>query len=175
MACSGSNTVMSKTWPVLGILALSVASPAQTAKQIILGAYHQIDVLFARRDGAGLDKFMRAHVTPDFYSVSDGKKYNIDQNLAPMKPLLDHATKIDRPATHVKQVVVNGDHAVASLSGGFSATVVGKDGKSHVMAGSSDAIDHWVHVKGIWLIEKTEVSNQKFTIDGVSPAPRKAS
>ena len=164
---------MRKLISFAALIALAASSGAQDAKQYITNTYKQIDKLFAARDGDGLDKFMRAHVTKNFYSISNGQKSNIDQNLAPLKPMFSRLTSIHRPPTTIKSIVVAGSRATATLTGGFSAEMTGKDGKSHTIAGGSDAIDHWIKTKTGWLIEKTEISHQTFTIDGKAPAQTK--
>ena len=122
------------------VFAIAAMSAAQSPKQTILSAYRRIDTLFAKGDGNGLDKFMRAHVTKDFSSIYNGQKSNIDQNMGPLKPMLAHATNIKRPATQIKSITISGDHATATLSGSFSAEIQGRDGKNHQIAAGSDAI-----------------------------------
>jgi hypothetical protein len=161
---------MKKTVLSVAILFLVAASaPAADAKQEIISAYRSMDQFFRNRDSEGLKRFMKAHTTADFYATSGGQKFNLDQNFAQITPLLKNAKKMNRPDTKVESVIVDGTTATAKVYGSFSATVMGRDNRLHMMTGAGKATDHWVKQNGHWLIQLTEAYDQQFAVDGKTP------
>lgn len=159
---------MKKALCSVGLAAVATFVLGADAQTEIREAYKQMDKLFGARDADGLKRFMQAHTTATFYSTAGGQKFNLDQNMAQVAPLLKQATAVTRPPTTVYSIVLSGTHATAKVSGSFTAHVAGRDGKPHTMSGGGKATDHWVKQSGKWLIEKTESYDNKFIVDGRS-------
>jgi hypothetical protein len=156
---------------LVALLATIVPATAKDSKQEIAALYTKMDHLFQNRDVEGIRSLMRKKQSSGYYTLLGKRKYNAEQSLANTVLFLKLATSVKRTPTKIYSITLNGNRATARVFGSFTATISGRDHKSHLVAVSEKGTDHWVKKNGRWQVAFEEIYGVTRTIDGKVIAP----
>lgn len=108
----------------------------------------------------------RRLLTPDFRAKRpDGTVANRAEAERDISGTMMSMTSLTWPRK-IEKLEVNGNRAVATVRGRLTGITKGSDGRTHKMQFDGITRDTWIHTKGVWKLETSELKESKVLMDG---------
>lgn len=145
-------------------LALPIAAHADTTAAV----RRTLAADYAKEDSAMQSKnanLLLADCAPSFVDIDQGKSYSLAQAKSMLGAFLKQASGISAKQSLTK-LTVNGDQAVALVSGTLTFSVKRTGGKTVHIKATETSRDTWKKLHGKWLRTKSETLSQNELVNG---------